>query len=331
MIAGSADLANARRYGRSVDTWLRFRARTNGLTVRTSTTWTSDHDRALEIIGPPASMSIGEVRLLAQPRDRAKIHIIAEDNSGPVAVVTLRNRQTHWEPVTSAVVVGGPVGPRRGSAEVFAFVDHDIVLPEVFETPFDHPRGRHEPFAVHGTRLDGTHEDYWRSSKAWKDVRSTRSKTEAVEVTVGDPAAISWTIDRWAATWEGHPNDETSAAADMAALWPDRLRTGRLFVVSLSHRGEIVAANVNEVADGVLYGLITARDTSWRRGSLGTRLIDATFEQATSAGLRRIDLGGYSDYKHRFAPVCDVRHTVRYDRIRPRQQLGRVRRRLLGS
>ncbi len=295
-------------------------ATARGFDVTVSPAWTPDHDHALTSIGPPAGMSTDEVVELGKATDRDKLHVVAAHRDIPVLVTTLRRRQEHWEPASAAVVVGCPSAVHGHGHEALAYVGRDVVIPEVFELPSSYPRASATPFAVFGMALDGRHEAYWRSSKAWKDVRSTRSRTDQLEVVVNDPDALTWAIGRWRANWEQHPNDETGAVGDMEALWPKRLASGRLFVVGLRHHDRFVAANVNEVVAGVLYGLITARDPSWRNGSIGTRLIDETFIQATAAGIDRIDLGGFGSYKQRFAPVCDVRHTVMY---RPPRPLGR--------
>lgn len=314
---------------RAIDVLVRGRARTSGYDVDTSPVWTAVHDDALARLGPPPGLSTAEVAELARPTDRPKLHVVVSRRGEPVLVSTLRRRQQHWEPVAATVVIGGNVSSGAHDHGL-DMIGHDIVVPETFESPARYPGSTAIPFAVHGMALDGRHEHYWRSSKAWKDVRATRGRTAEVEAVVGDVGALTWAIDNWRSNWSEHQSDETGAAADMERVWPGRLAAGRLFVVGLRHRGDYVAANVNEVASGVVYGLITARDVSWSRGSLGTRLIDETFRLATESGLERIDLGGYSDYKRRFAPVCDVRHTIRYDRPRPLARLAARSRTIVG-
>jgi CelD/BcsL family acetyltransferase involved in cellulose biosynthesis len=102
-----------------------------------------------------------------------------------------------------------------------------------------------------------------------------------------------------------------------------------------------VAGSTLVVHAGDVVGILTHRDKSYEHYSLGTRLMDLSFQWAKQSGFRRYDLGtagpaGTLTYKSRWAPISSQRWALLefcpefHYRLRQFRGYGSAVRRLLG-
>jgi hypothetical protein len=242
-------------------------------------------------------------RRLAEPTGVPKRNVLVLHGGAPVLATTLRLRQHFWEPATTTCAPYLRLPHREGHLEAaLAASGHDIRISEYFGDPQDF---RHQDVILREVFTmplqEGDFRSYW-SYKTRRDVAKTTNKTADLTVALDDPDALDWLVSRWADNWADSPSDETGVAHDLRAVWPELLARGLLRTVTLLADGRLVAGKAMGVCGETLLSLVTARDKSWPRGSLGTRVLVAAMEAARAAGFQRLELGGYHEYKHRFAP-----------------------------
>lgn len=256
------------------------------------------------------------LEVLAEPTSVPKRNVLVMQGDEPVLATTLRARGCAWEVATATCAPTLPIPHRPGMLRTtLSVLGADILVPEYFGDTHDFPSDEVQPFDVFVANLtDGGLEDYWRSTGLLADARRTARKTESLHTTVDEADALTWMIDNWEKNWKDDPTDETGAADDLRAIWPELVRCGAVRVVALADDdGQHVAAASFCVHGDVALALVTIRDHSWplKGGSLGTRIAVETIALAREAGLARFDLGGYHEYKRRIAPPDGVRVTLR--------------------
>jgi hypothetical protein len=242
-------------------------------------------------------------RRLAEPTGVPKRNVLVLHGGEPVLATTLRSRQHFWEPATTTCAPYLRLPHRDGHLEAaLAAAEHEIHILEYFGDPQDFRHQRVTLLEVFAMPLqEGDFRSYW-SDNTRRAVAKTRTKTAGVTVALDDPHALEWLVSRWEGNWADNPSDETGVADDLRAAWPDMLACGLLRTVTLLADGRPVAAYASGVRGRDLIGLVTARDRSWTSGSLGTRVLVETMQAAQEAGFQRLEIGGYHEYKHRFAP-----------------------------
>lgn len=250
-------------------------------------------------------------RQLAQPTRVQKRNILVLQAGEPVLATTLRRRAHFWEPATTTCAPFLRLPHREGHLEEALSASlHEVVIPEHIGDPADFRRHEVTPFEVYAMPLQAADfRAYW-SENTWRNIVKTRNKTGDLTVAMDDPDALEWLVARWETNWVDHESDEIGAADDLRAVWPELLARGHLKTITLVAGGSPVAAYAMAVRGKTVKGLVTARDKSWTRGSLGIRVLIETMEAARAAGFERLDMGGYSTYKHRFAPSGGIHHTV---------------------
>jgi len=249
-------------------------------------------------------------RQLAEPTGVAKRNILVLHAAEPVLATTLRLRAHFWEPATMTCAPFLELPHRRGHLEeALTAAGHEVMIPAYFgdSTAFRHSGRR--PLDIYAMPLQAEFRSYW-SENTWRSVVKTRNKTADLAVAVDDPAALSFLVDQWLQMWGEDPSDETGVADDLRAIWPELLARGRLRTVTLVADGRPVAGYAMGTQANTAIGLITARDRSWTRGSLGIRVLVEAMQAARAAGFESLELGGYFEYKQRFAPVSETRYTI---------------------
>lgn len=242
-------------------------------------------------------------RRLAEPTRIPKRNILVLCGDEPVLATTLRLRAHFWEPATTTCAPYLRLPHREGHlGPAFAAVRHEVLIPEYFGDPADLRQHDVTPCELYAMPLQvPDFRAHW-SENTWRSIVKTRNKTGDLTVAVDHADALPWLVSRWEATWGDDPSDETGVADDLRAVWPEMLAGGRLRTVTLLADDAPVAAYAMGVWGSTVVGLVTARDKTWSRGSLGVRVLVEAMRVAREAGFERLEIGGYHEYKQRFAP-----------------------------
>lgn len=248
-------------------------------------------------------------RLLALNRGRTPRKIgLVTDHDVPVALAVLRHRGHHWEPATQ-FMLPGEVFPVREDyllrAMISLDVDLDIAWWRMSAPPPTHPWIRScVATPTHRLSLIGDIEQFWRRSNRMKDIRNARNRCRGLNFSIDDPFASKWIICHWAEKW-------SSSCEALAEEVDDRVITanclaahGLHHALLLSDGGKPVAGATMTVQGDTFVAGVIYRDPGYDRFSVGTRLIDLSFQWATEAGFQMYDIGGGHEYKHGWAP-CD--------------------------
>jgi hypothetical protein len=266
-------------------------------------------------------------RRLAEPTGVPKRNVLVLRGGEPVLATTLRSRQHFWEPATTTCAPYLRLPHREGHLEAaLTAAGHEIHILEYWGDPEDFRQHKVSLLEVFAMPLqEGDFRSYW-SDNTWRAVVKTRNKTAGVTVALDDPHTLEWLVSCWEGNWADDPSDETGVADDLRAVWPEMLARGLLRTVTLLADGRPVAAYASAVRGRDLIGLVTARDRSWPSGSLGTRVLVETMEAGRAAGFQRLEIGGYHEYKHRFAPSAGFHPQVRVMPGAPGRLEARARR-----
>lgn len=274
--------------------------------------WGPELDRALENLPALSGLSHDDYRALAQNvGPTAKRHAIVSSKGEVCSVVSLRKRQHYFEPVTS-LCMPTVVVPTNGEPllSVLRATGIEVRVPEFFGPPSTFPASATLPFDIYSVDLQSEYERHWKENGYWKAMRNIRNRTAHLDVRADEPSDLDWVLDQWVVNWQTDPLNMGSAAPDMRMLWKRLREQGRIQTVAIAEGDEVLAAVVSLIENGSLLGLCTARVPDRPTYSLGTKLLDATFEVGRSAGYHAYDLGGWSDYKHRLAPMTGERYSI---------------------
>lgn len=260
-------------------------------------------------------------RVVADPDDRemhrilasvpGRVNVVVFDADRPLGVVTLRRRPTFWEPTMYQCLAGPPLAIEAGRVEdVLRAVGVEIRI-EGYE-PGREQIEPDEQYAVDSyvTDLTGDYEAHWH--RKWRaNLRTTRKRCAGFELRIDAPEDLRWAVTSWRDLYADDPRGEVVAATDRLALWP-HLGGSQIRTVALCDGDRVVACTVSSVRGLELSFQCTARDPEYDRQSVGSHILDRTFQWAKEEGYERFDLGAGYGYKQRFAPVGGTLHGIAF-------------------
>jgi hypothetical protein len=291
--------------------------RSNGTRPRLRTHWFDGWrgalDDALALLPENGACSHELFRILAAngSRARKRLALVTEADT-PIAVVSLRRRNYHWDLVTEGVVPSAfpPCVPGR-EIDALAALGLFVWVNE-WERPV--PESRFVRFVQYeqifrvSTRVD--FDAFWHQHGNTKAIKKARKRCERlgrVELEVDDPEAAMWTIDRWERAWAGDPWAETVAASDIRAAVAYLAQHQQHHALRLLIGGRPVAG-LNAIArgDALVMGN-TGRDPEFDGAGTGVHLDELFYRWAACSPYQRVDLGGGFDYKARWSDPDGIR------------------------
>jgi len=288
--------------------------RAGQLRVRWFRGWHTTLDEALAELPEMPTCPHALFRTLAQhPTVAAKRIALVTDREGPVAVLALRRRRRHWEPV-GELAVPEAVAPVRPGMLLAALVATGAYI-RVPDFPGEVEAGgtirEVERFETYHVRTDSDFDALWRELRNSDRVRKARNRCERLgdlSLEVDAPGAASWTIAAWERKWSRPYWDIRAAAADMQVAAAYYTAHRRYHAFRLLHRGRPVAGT-NWFADGDrLIAHCSYRDPAYDRFNVGVRLDELFFRWSATSRYRVVDLGGEFDYKAKWGRPARV-HT----------------------
>lgn len=313
-----------------------------GLDVAWQRTWTPALDAALAVLPETPACPHELFRdLMRNPTAVGKRTALVTDGGTPVAVVGLRQRKRHWEPVTQDIapfslfpaLPGYEFAALRATGLNLWIADWDGPLPPADMTSI--------AFANRSHRLDlhSDFERFWRETGIHKDIRAARNRTKSFVLEVDAPDAAAWTIIRCAEKWRDQPNAPADGVEDQLLAAEFYAGRGMLHALRLLD-GDRPVAGANYIVHGRdLIEHVIYHEPDYRWHGAGNRLHDLTFAWARDAGYDAVDIGSGAAYKERWAPpageqwtfnICPphldlARRTLRSLRTRPpHRRFGRA-------
>lgn len=247
--------------------------------------------------------------LVSPARTRKRIALVSADGQ-PVALAGLLRRKWFWQPVADGVNSIRQAMPAR---EGYLFAALAALGVDVWtggyeiRPPLDAPTRRCFPLPTYRISCRGDYEGYWREAGSLKTVRQARARTRGFTLEVDAPGAAAWVIRSWDQKWMNHPAMETIAADDQILAAQYYQRNGRLHSLRLLLDGAPVAGHNFYVHGRSLVYTCTYRDMRYESKSVGTRLLDLSFQWAAESDFDMIDLGSGHSYKQRWAPEDGAR------------------------
>jgi GNAT superfamily N-acetyltransferase len=248
-------------------------------------------------------------RLLAMaPAQTPKRTALVADDDGIVAVVALRQKDRHWEPVTQGIIPRAIAPCRDGDAvAALAMINVDARVQYWPQLP-EHPSVRAGvPHDVYRIRTDDDFEKYWRASGHLSTVKNVRRHTKDFTLAVDRPGDARWTIASWAERWRDDPQQEAVVAGDLllAAEYLEPRGKHHTFVL---RDGEAPVAGYTFMveANDIVFSR-THFDPAYAKHGVGTRTLDLVYDWAAKSTYDWIDLGGAHGYKERWAPRAGQR------------------------
>lgn len=251
--------------------------------------------------------------LMRNPSRARKCTALVTEADRPVAVIGLRRTGI----MTWDLIGGGGVAPRflayHADGSFFPALSTLGLNVHVGTQPEQPPAQwvrRMVPHEVFQIPLTSNFMSYWKESGHLNTVMQARKRTRDLTVEIDGAGAAEWTVRRWADHWR---TGETRSQEDLVLAAAHYGKAGRMHTIRLLDGREPIAGSTFLVENDGLLLITTYVRPDYRQRKAGTRAIDATFEWATGAGFKHIDMGVGHEYKRRWAPAsgtrwsCDVR------------------------
>jgi GNAT superfamily N-acetyltransferase len=230
---------------------------------------------------------------------------LVKNGNDPVAVIALRRKGRHWEPISHSICPGYWI-PAKENWRLASLVAlrKDVRIESPQPPPPDRNVWRASSIATYKADLAGDYERYWRESGFIKAVRPARKRCERFELAVDRTDAIEWTLKSWEKRWRDHPAQETLVVNEIlaASLYFQERALCHSFLLLDGERP--VAGHIFFVHQGSLRSVWTAYDPEYAWHRVGTALLVRVFDWAKSRGFDQIDLAGGHDYKGKAAPAA---------------------------
>lgn len=279
--------------------------RSDGLKVRTFTTW-SDNIRNAVAHLPEPMICPTEVYLsvLRRTLSHGGRVAVVERATAPVAVIGLRrDGRFRWRNAADWLMPGFVCAASDGEIlPAFAALRTEVALAwwrmpgppthpairELYETP------------VYRIGID-EREDYWRSTGYLRSIKAARKKCAALQVSVNGPGDAEWVIRSAGQKWsDGHVPADDASVDDKVDL-ADRLeRSGRFFTLVLRDGDRRLAGTTNIVDGDVGVAGTLYRDDLVGSLPTGVRIIDEVLAYCAREGIAEFDFGGGYSYKARW-------------------------------
>jgi hypothetical protein len=299
--------------------------------------WRPELDAALLTLPDMGSCPHELFRILATNAGPAtkRILLVLEKDS-PLAIVALRQRHDDWVPVTHYHLPGAlfPVQPGRiGEAAAVLGVDLFLAWWRQPAAPPEIANARViRSMPTFKMTCGSDIEAFWRERGHFNDVKRMRKRCEQFQIVLDFPDGMEWVTRKWEEKWRF---SDAAPAPDLE----DRLLSARYLEKKQLHHTVIVlegdrpiAGNTYIVHGDELTWMYTYRAPGYDHFGLGHRLLDFSFDWATRAGYRKIDLGGGHDhFKSKWGPRDGTKWEIRicpeldYRAKQLRGTLGRVK------
>ena len=281
----------------------------SSIKVRWSDSWGPEYDHALAALPEMPFCSHELYRKLAlNPTSVAKRFALLSRRGEPIAIIGLRRRIADWMFLTDGAVpwctFPAKDGEQRASLAAINTRIHSLqrVDPSVYGFR------NVTPFSVYRADLTKDFERHWRNTDYYRTVKKARSRTQGLCVRVDVPDDLTWVIRAWMDRWHDDPLQEFTIGPDNLLASHELLQSGRMHVVALADGDRLVGGMTLYVHENDVVMQIYAWDQSLAELWLGTRVIDAVFQWAASRGFHGFDLGGYHNYKRKWAPIDGQRY-----------------------
>lgn len=290
------------------------RLTTRGVHIAWFDAWNSALDQALEALPAIPGCDRDLYRKLTQPTSVQKCHALATQNGRPIALISLRRRQTFWEPVTYQTLPGviAPARSQEALSQALRALGAEVRIEAGLNKSVAdlNPRSH---WIQNSYRVD-LRDDYearWTRNHR-SSVRRARNRCDAFMTQRIDGAGdLEWCVDQWQRTWENDAAAETVAAEDRKRFWPafvQRQNTGDLLqfrTVQLLDGDRRTAGQVLMCSGDRVVLQCAARDPAYDEYSVGKRVLDSVIAWAAAAGFHYFDLGSGGDYKQNWGePVA---------------------------
>jgi hypothetical protein len=288
-----------------------FLAEPDGLKVKWFDTWQPQVAEAIaalpDIEGYPQGFYN---QLLQHSGPMPKRIALVSEKGQPAAVIGLRPRGAHWEPLTQWLLPGGLLVARPGyTMRVLKRLGLDIWA-AWWRTPAPEPCSTTrfiQSTPTHRMDLTQNYEFFWRETGIFKTIRKVRNRCREFRFEVNRPGAAEWTIRNWEQRWRSDPAQETPQLADRLFIARTLEHHSLHYTFSLCDQDEIIAGATVFVHKNDLVAGVNYRKPEYDWHGVNERLIELVFTWATAAGYKIFDIGGGHEYKAKWAPQVGER------------------------
>lgn len=242
-----------------------------------------------------------------------RVALLTRDGE-PWALVPLRWTTKYWQPLLRGVAEPFPdFIATHAFGDVFAALNVGVYVRFGTQSPANFRNLRWSTTDTsYDLSLEQSPERYWRQTERWKSVVQARKRSAAFDLVRDDPAATSWTVERWHRRWA------SGRAIEVSAKWRDRiafdqwgLTSGavRSWALRDRDRDRWVAGCIGVIRDGSMMLQTVIREPEYDWYNVGTRIFAEAVLGAYGLGLREVSFGAGFEYKRWWARPGHVRHT----------------------
>lgn len=271
-------------------------------------TWQSSIFHALNCLPEMDTCPHDLYRLLMQNTDsaRKRVAVVAND-AEVVAVAGLRQTgRTCWVPITQWITCGGVIP----ALPEYMLPSLDALNTEVCiawwrmadKPPMIRSIRNVESVSTYRFHLDEDYESYWGESGHWNTVRRCRNRCSKFRLGVNRRDSAEWTIGNWWMQWRSDSGCKESDLSDRIIAAKFLENQGVHYSFNLFDQDKPVAGHTFLSHHNDLVWQVSYRDPAYDWYGVGTGLMDLIFAWGKQEGYSTIDLGGWHDYKLRWAP-----------------------------
>jgi hypothetical protein len=282
-----------------------------GLRIKIYDDWRPELDEVLENLPEQDIFPHELFRLLMKiPNPGNKQIIRVTERGEPVALVGIRNRGGHWEPVTQEIVPGVLFPVREGYLHRVLPALGLSLRVEWWRWREPPPMARWmreaESISEYGMSCSEDFEAHWRKSNLSKSIRRTRNRCSGFELKVNSANSTEWIIKNWGQKWHVAQGEAQRSFVTEQLIAAEYLqKRGLHYSLLLLDGDEPVAGNTFIIHRNEALFHINYRNPEydWHGGM--NRLMEMAFWWARDMGFDGISLGAHHDYKKDWAPERD--------------------------
>jgi hypothetical protein len=279
--------------------------------------WDRRLDEALDYLPSVRGCTREQYRELVLPTSVQKLHALATEGGVPTALISLRRRNSYWEPVAYQCL-HGVIAPASDTAALGRALNALSIEVRVSAGLGQEACNLNAPliysYDAFQIDLQSDYEAYWHRNKKGhlRAVRRARTSCADMTIRVDGEGDMEWIVQNWRLMWERDQAREVVAAEDRLRFWCALQNNGlardeqfTIHSLQLLADGARVAGAVHIRMGNTAVFQCTARAAEFEQFFVGNRVLDASIEWASSIGCQVFDLGS-GDYKKRWGPPGGV-------------------------
>ncbi len=286
-----------------------------GISVLWAEAWTPAFDEALAALPALADCPHELYRELLRPTDAPKRHALVRENGAPIAIISLRRCQRHWEPVAYQCLPGAiaPALDAPALGRALNALGLEVRVNAGLGPDVEQMAPRYSwKYVWYQIDLQSDYQAHWRAKKRQYTINRARKRCAEMERRVDGEGDLEWIITQWREQWASDPGQEIVATQDRIHFWGALAKLGdrnhlRLHTLTLLGQGKRAAGLIFTSRGDTVMLQCGGRDPGFDDSYSRAATTLASVDWAAEHGFRYLDLAA-GDFKRLWGPEGGVRY-----------------------